>query len=284
MDKEDSKVRVDAHQHFWVYKKEEYRWIDDSMALLRRDFLPHHLKVMLETRGIDYTIAVQARQTLQESDWLLELADQNDFIKGIVGWVDLTSSYVTEDLERLSAHEMFRGVRHLLQDEEDDRYMLRKDFKRGISELGKYGLTFDLLISPIHIKYACELVNQFPNQRFVVDHFATPSIKRREIEPWKRDMKEIAKAENVYCKISGMVTEASWGSWKQEDFIPYMEAILDMFGTKRLMFGSDWPVCTVAAEYEKVLGIVTDFISSLSPLEQSKIMGLNAIDFYSLVL
>ncbi|GAI50858.1 unnamed protein product, partial [marine sediment metagenome] len=213
---------------------------------------------------------------------LLELAQNNSFIRGIVGWVDLKSSSVEQDLEKFAAYKKFKGVRHLLQDEDDDRYMLQPDFKKGLSQLKKFDLTYDILIYPRHIKYACTLVHEFPHQKFIVDHLAKPLIKEGKIELWKKDIRKLAKADNVFCKLSGMVTEANWNSWKQDDFIPYMEIILEAFCPNRLLFGSNWPVCTVAAKYEQILGIVTNFINSLSQAEQAHIMGQNAIDFYNL--
>jgi len=282
MDEKKKTFRIDAHQHFWIYNQEEYKWIDASMTNLHRDFLPPHLNREFKKNGIDFCVTVQARQTLQETKWLLELAQNNSFIKGVVGWVDLKSSSVEQDLEKFATYKKFKGVRHVLQDEKDDRYMLRPDFKKGIGQLEKYGLTYDILIYPQHIKYACALVSEFPRQKFIVDHLAKPIIKEGKIEPWKKDMQELAKADNVFCKLSGMVTEANWNSWKQEDFVPYMETLLGIFGPNRLLFGSDWPVCIVAAKYEQVLGIVTNFIHSLSQVEQAHIMGQNAIDFYNL--
>jgi len=282
MDKKKSSFRVDVHQHFWIYDQEEYKWIDASMAKLQRNFLPSHLNRVLKKNGIDFCVSVQARQTLQETKWLLELAQNNSFIKGIVGWVNLKSSSVEQDLEKFAAYKKFKGVRHLLQDEDDNRYMLQPDFKKGLSQLKKFDLTYDILIYPRHIKYACTLVYEFPHQKFIVDHLAKPLIKEGKIELWKKDVRKLAKADNVFCKLSGMVTEANWNSWKQDDFIPYMEIILEAFGPNRLLFGSDWPVCTVAAKYEQVLRIVTDFINSLSQAEQAHIMSQNAIAFYNL--
>jgi len=282
MDKKKNLFRVDAHQHFWIYNPEEYKWIDASMTNLHRDFLPPHLNRELKKNGIDFCITVQARQTLQETKWLLELAQNNSFIKGVVGWVNLKSNSVEQDLEQFAAYKKFKGIRHLLQNEDDDRYMLQPDFKKGLSQLKKFDLTYDILIYPRHIKYACTLVYEFPHQKFIVDHLAKPLIKEGKIELWKKDLRKLAKADNVFCKLSGMVTEANWNSWKQEDFVPYMEIILEAFGPNRLLFGSDWPVCTVAAKYEQVLGIVTNFINSLSQAEQAHIMGQNAIDFYNL--
>lgn len=282
MDKKKGSFRVDAHQHFWIYNQKEYKWIGLSMRELQRNFLPSHLIKEFKKNGIDFCVSVQARQTLQETKWLLELAQNNSFIKGIVGWVDLKSNSVEKDLEQFAAYKNFKGVRHVLQDEDDDRYMLQPDFKQGLRKLEKYGLTYDILIYPRQIKYACVLVSELPQQKFIVDHLAKPLIKEGKIETWKKDMQELAKADNVFCKLSGMVTEANWNSWKQEDFVPYMETLLGIFGPNRLLFGSDWPVCTVAAKYEQVLGIATHFIHSLSQAEQAHVMGQNAIEFYNL--
>jgi len=267
MDKKKRSFRVDAHQHFWVYNQKGYKWIDVSMVKLQRDFLPSHINKELKRNDIDFCVSVQARQTLQETKWLLELAQNNSFIKGIVGWVDLKSNSVEKDLEQFAAYKNFKGVRHVLQDEDDDRYMLQPDFKQGLRKLEKYGLTYDILIYPRQIKYACALVSELPQQKFIVDHLAKPLIKEGKIEVWKKNMQELAKADNVFCKLSGMVTEANWNSWKQEDFVPYMETLLEIFGPNRLLFGSDWPVCTVAAKYEQVLGIVNNFISFFSLAE-----------------
>jgi len=275
-------MKIDSHQHFWKYNPTDYGWIGPDMGKLRRDYLPGELATILKNVGLDGSVAVQARQIPEETEWLLSLAAENPLIKGVVGWVDLRSESVEAELERFAANEKLKGVRHVLQDEEDDKFMLRGDFLRGIAALAKFGLAYDILIFTRHIKYAVELVNRFPGQRFVVDHIAKPFIKRGEIEPWRTDMRELAADENVCCKLSGMVTEAVWHDWKKDDFKPYIEAILEMFGADRLMFGSDWPVCTVAAEYEQVLEIITGYISSVSPQEQAKIMGANAIDFYKL--
>lgn len=275
-------MRIDSHQHFWEYNHQDYGWMGSGMAKLRKDHLPGDLAGLLKNSGIEGTVAVQARQSLQETAWLLELAEQNNFIKGVVGWVDLRSSAVDSELELVSSSVKLKGIRHVLQDENDDRFMLREDFLKGISRLEKFNLTYDILIFPRHIKYAVELVKRFPEQAFVIDHIAKPFIKDGTIKPWQHGMRQLGESENVYCKISGMVTEASWNNWTKQDFIPYMESVLEIFGVKRLMFGSDWPVCTLAAEYEEVFEIVAEFISNLSSDEQSNIMGLNAENFYHL--
>jgi L-fuconolactonase len=275
-------MRIDAHQHFWKYNEKDYSWMDDRMDRLRTDRLPGNLKPLLDACGIDGTVAVQARQTPQETAWLLELAAANDFIKGVVGWVDLRSERVDEQLERLAADAKLKGVRHVLHDEPDDRFMLGGDFIRGIARLEPHGLTYDILIFPRHLKYASELAGRFPAQPFVVDHIAKPEIREGRLEPWRRDMRKLAAAPNVCCKLSGMVTEADWENWKKRDLLPYMEETLEMFGPERLMFGSDWPVCTVAAAYERVFETVYDFVQALSPTERDAILGTTAAGFYGL--
>jgi L-fuconolactonase len=275
-------MKIDSHQHFWKYNETEYGWMGAGMERLKRDHLPGELAGLLKANGIKGTIAVQARQSIEESRWLLNLADENDFMKGVVGWVDLRSDGLELQLEEFAEHKEFVGVRHVVHDEPDNEFMLREDFQAGIGKLKNYDLTYDILIFPKHIKCAEKLVRKFDEQRFVVDHIAKPFIKDRVIEPWRTEMAKLAECGNVYCKVSGMVTEALWDGCKKEDFVPYMEAVLEIFGPNRVMFGSDWPVCTVAAEYEQVVGIVEDFISGLSSSEQVRVMGGTAVEFYSL--
>jgi L-fuconolactonase len=278
----DDAMKIDAHQHFWKYTPAEYGWISDDMAVLRRDHLPAEFERLAAAVGMEGSIAVQARQSLAETEWLLALAAEYPFIKGVVGWVDLRSDRLDEQLAGYSQDRKLRGVRHVVQDEPDDEFMMRKDFLRGIAALSHYGLAYDILIYPKHIRCAARLVQKFPGQRFVVDHIAKPLIRKHELEPWKSDMQELARHENVWCKLSGMVTEADPRNWKPADFLPYMDAVLEMYGPRRLMFGSDWPVCTVAARYGEVFAIVRDFIGGLSSAEQERIMGRTAADFYGL--
>lgn len=281
-------IKLDAHQHFWSYSPVEYEWIDASMAALQRDFLPHDLKPLLDQSDMDGSIAVQARQSLDETRWLLELAAQNNFVKGVVGWVDLCSPHVEEQLGEFADNEWLVGVRHVVQGEPDDRFMLRPEFQRGIARLAKFGLTYDLLLFPRHLPVAVELVREFPEQRFVLDHIAKPAIAdgvaepqlRSRFESWSRDMRELAKFANVSCKLSGMVTEARWGKWTQEDFLPYLDAVLEAFGPSRLMIGSDWPVCTVSAHYAQTMEIVFRFIEKLNAAEQDEILGGNCARVY----
>ncbi|HWH56523.1 MAG TPA: amidohydrolase family protein [Terriglobales bacterium] len=269
-------MRIDAHQHFWRYSAEEYDWIDDSMASLRRDFLPLDLKPELDAAGFDACIAVQARQTLEETRWLLALADENPFIAGVIGWVDLRAESVREQLAELSENPRLVGVRHVVQAEPDDRFLLRPDFLRGIAALQEFDLTYDILIYPRHLPVAVEFVSRFPQQHFVLDHLAKPFIKAQTIEPWASNIRELARFPNVFCKVSGMVTEADWTSWKPEHFQPYLETALQAFGPDRLMIGSDWPVCRVAGSYGKVMSLVIEFLDQHAPDAREKLLGGNA--------
>jgi len=269
-------MRIDAHQHFWRYSAEEYDWIDDSMASLRRDFLPLDLKPELDAAGFDACIAVQARQTLGETRWLLALADENPFIAGVIGWVDLRAESVREQLAELSENPRLVGVRHVVQAEPDDRFLLRPDFLRGIAALQEFDLTYDILIYPRHLPVAVEFVSRFPQQHFVLDHLAKPFIKAQTIEPWASNIRELARFPNVFCKVSGMVTEADWTSWKPEHFQPYLETALQAFAPDRLMIGSDWPVCRVAGSYSKVMSLVIEFLDQHAPDAREKLLGGNA--------
>lgn len=275
-------MRIDTHQHFWNYNEREYGWMGPGMESLRRDYLPADLAPLLESSGIDGTIAVQARQTVEETCGLLELADRYAFIDGVVGWADLRNPHVDEDLEKLAQHPRLRGIRHVVQDEPDDQFMLREDFVRGIGRLARFGLTYDLLLYPRHLPAACELVKRFPEQLFVLDHISKPLIKDHRLEPWATDLRRLASFPNVTCKISGMVTEADWKNWQAGDFTPYLDIVLECFGPRRLMVGSDWPVCTLAASYAEVMQIAADYIGSLSPDEQAAIWGENARRIYGI--
>jgi L-fuconolactonase len=275
-------MKIDSHQHFWNYNSTQYPWMGESMASLRRDYLPSHLAPLLKAASIDGTVSVQARQVVEESYWLLELADQNPFIKGVVGWVDLRSPKVAEQLEKLARYPKLRGVRHVVHDEPDDRFMMREDFRRGLKELKKYKLPYDLLLFPRHLPIACELLKQFPEQPFVLDHIAKPLIKERKMEPWRTDLRRLAEFTNVHCKVSGMVTEADWAHWKRRDFTPYLDVVFESFGTKRIMIGSDWPVCTLAGTYSGVMQIAANYVQRLSSDERTDVWSENARRFYGL--
>lgn len=274
--------KIDAHQHFWQYKAEEYTWIDDSMPELRRDFLPEDLQPLLKQQQFEGSVVVQARQNIIETEWLLHLADRYDFIKGVVGWVNLCSDDLDLQLEKYSATKKFSGVRHVVQDEPDENFMLRKDFQQGIGKLAKYGLAFDILIYPGQLPRAIQLVRNFPGQVFVLDHMAKPQIRKQVVQPWKQHMEELAKFQNVACKISGMVTETDFYGWKANDFKPYMDAVVNAFGIRRILIGSDWPVCTLAGKYGEVIGMAVDYIGQFSQHEREMILGTNAVRVYSL--
>jgi L-fucono-1,5-lactonase len=281
-------MRIDAHQHFWMYSPAQYGWISDKMPELKRDFLPEHLKPLLADQSFDGSIAVQARQDLDETRWLLELADQNEFVKGVVGWIDLCSSDLPAQLEWLAANPKLVGVRHILQDEPDDEFMLRPAFRRGIARLAGHGLTYDLLLYPRHLPVAVKLVGEFPEQRFVLDHMAKPRIADGAMESmglmksWERDIRELARFDNVCCKLSGMVTEARWKQWKPQDFHPYLDVVCEAFGRGRLMIGSDWPVCTLSGSYEATVRLVTDYLKQSRPDEIDDIFGENCMRCYGL--
>jgi L-fuconolactonase len=275
-------MRIDAHQHFWQYDREEYGWINDEMAVLRRDFLPADLKPLLAAAGFGGCVAVQARQTLEETRWLLELADRNDFIRGVVGWVDLRSAALPDQLAEFTRRPKFVGVRHIVQAEPDDAFVLRADFQRGIAQLAQYGLAYDILIYPRQLRAAIQFVEAFPEQRFVLDHIAKPLIAQGTIEPWNTHIRALAQFPNVWCKVSGMVTEARWKDWRAEDFRPYLDTVFEAFASRRILIGSDWPVCTVAADYSRSLGIVTDYIAQFPREQQDAILGGNCAAFYRL--
>ena len=275
-------MTIDAHQHFWIYSQAEYPWIGPGMDRLARDYLPTDLEAVARPLGIAGSVAVQARQTLAESHWLLELAAANPFIKGVVGWVDLRSPTVADDLAQLAADPKFVGVRHVVQDEPDPRFLLGDDFVRGLRMLHQFGLAYDLLVFPHQLPAAVELAGLMPEQPFVLDHLGKPRVKAREINGWRDEIQALARHENVCCKLSGLVTEADWGGWTAADFTAYLDTALEAFGPNRLMLGSDWPVCRLAAEYDEVLGLVDAVISRLQPTEQAAIRGKTATRFYGL--
>ena len=275
-------MRIDAHQHFWNYSAAEYPWIGAGLERLARDYLPSDLEPLLAAKQIDGSVAVQARQSVEESLWLLALAKAHPLVKGVVGWVDLRSDRVGDDLRMLAANPTFVGVRHVVQDEPDPRFVLGEGFIRGLRQLRQHGLTYDLLLYPSQLPAAIELVGLLPEQPFVVDHLAKPRIVAGEIDGWGRDIRAIARHDNVCCKVSGMVTEAVRRGWKRDDFTPYLDVVLEAFGPERLMFGSDWPVCLLAGEYADVAAIPRDYFSRLSATEQRMIWGDTAAGFYGL--
>jgi len=274
--------RIDAHQHFWHYNPVRDAWISDDMQVLRQDFLPHQLQPLLAEANMDGCVAVQADQSEAETRFLLQLAAENDFIKGVVGWVDLQADNVSERLDYFSEFEKLKGFRHLVQSEPDDAFMLRPQFQRGIALLEQYGFTYDVLIYPKHLAYAEQLITRCPYQNFIIDHLAKPNIRAGEIEVWKKGLEKLAQHPNVYCKVSGLVTEAHWSGWKPEDFTPYLDVVTEAFGTSRLVYGSDWPVCLLAANYKAQLAVVEKYFETFSATEQALVIGNNAEQFYRL--
>jgi len=275
-------LQIDSHQHFWKYDPVEHDWIDDSMQLIRRDFLPADLEPVLKANGFDGCITVQSSQSEQENEFQLSNAEAHDFIKGVVGWVDMRAENVEERLAYYKQFKKLKGFRHVLQGEPQRDFMLRPDFLKGIGLLKKYGFTYDILIFPDQLTYAAGLVSRFPDQSFVIDHIAKPGIKQKQLGDWEKGIKAISAFENVFCKVSGMVTEADWANWKAVDFDPYLDVVVNNFGTKRLMYGSDWPVCKVAADYGDVVGLVKAYFSAFSKTEQQDFFGLNALQFYNI--
>jgi len=275
-------MRIDAHQHFWIYSPEEYGWIDNSMRAIRRNFLPEDLEPELHQNGFAGSVAVQARQTLEETRHLLSLADQNPKILGVVGWLDLRSRDVSADLRKVSINPKFVGVRHIVQSEPDERFLLREDFMRGIAALEEFDLAYDILIYTQHLPVAAEFVERFPRQRFVLDHMAKPRIKSGEIADWAEGIRRVAEFPNVFCKLSGLVTEADWQRWKPEHITPYLDIAFEAFGPERLMIGSDWPVCLVAASYTSAMKVVESWLRKFSLEVQEAILGENARRFWKL--
>ena len=273
---------IDAHHHLWNYSEEQYPWMSDKMQVLRQNYLPDDLQVVMQASGVDGTVAVQARQTLQETEWLLDLANQHPFIRGVVGWAPLIDPAVGQELEKFAAHPKMKAVRHVLHDEQDDFYMLREDFNRGIALLKNYGLRYDILIFERHLPQTITFVDKHPSQIFIVDHIAKPLIREGQISNWRENLMELSKRENVYCKLSGMVTEADWQTWTDASLSPYFEIVLQAFGPARLMFGSDWPVLNLASSYDQWVQIVKRAIRALSATEQAQIMGATAKDVYRL--
>jgi L-fuconolactonase len=275
-------MNIDSHQHFWRYDPVRDAWITDAIAPLQRDFLPEHLAGELAGNGMDASIAVQADQSENETMFLLDLAEANNRIVGVVGWIDLLSSRLADRLEHFSHFPKLRGFRHIAQAEPDDRFLARANFVKGVAQLRPFGFTYDILIYPKQLPAAIELVTHFPEQRFVIDHCAKPEIKAGKTEPWATQMRKIAQNQNVFCKVSGLVTEVDWKSGKVDDFKPYLDIVFDAFGPDRLMFGSDWPVCLLAATYRQVRQLIEDYVTGFSQADKKKIFGGNAARFYNL--
>ena len=271
---------IDAHHHFWEYNTKDFGWINDEMSVIRRNFFPDDLQQTITGAGVDGVITVQARQSLKETDWLLKLAGENDFILGVTGWLPLSDENSESYMEKYSDFEKLKAVRHVIQDEEDDYFILRKDFNRGVSLLKKYDLIYEILIFEKHLLQTIDFIDRHPDQLFVLDHIAKPLIKDNLIYPWKKNIVKLAQRPNVYCKVSGMVTEADFKSWMPQQLKPYFDVVIEAFGPNRLMFGSDWPVCLVATGYDTWLNTVKDVISELSDNEKKMFLGGTAQKVY----
>jgi L-fuconolactonase len=272
---------IDTHVHFWKYDKKRDRWITDDMKLLRHDYLPEHVAINFKRNGVEGCVAVQVEQSELETYFLVELAKTHSIIKGVVGWVDLRSDGVDERLDEFSSYSIVKGFRHIAQAESND-FLLRQDFQKGVSALKKYGFTYDLLIYHHQMEAAAEFLNQLPDQKLVIDHCAKPDIKNKDINNWRLLIKEMAGHQNVYCKISGLLTEASWKNWSAADFYPYFDAVFEAFGPDRLMFGSDWPVLILSGIYIQWKSLIEKYMENFSQEDREKVFRLNAINFYHL--
>ena len=273
---------TDSHQHFWQVGRFDYPWMTSELGVLYRDYLPDELAPILSRNGVSKTVLVQASNSVAESHWLLNLANENSFIAGVVGWVDLMSPIVDAQLDELSAHSKFKGVRHLVESEPDDDWLIQPSVLSGLRQLSRYRLSYDLLVHTRHLKYVLQVVESVPELAFVIDHLAKPPIAKNEIKAWSQALKPLASYPNVHCKLSGLVTEANWTSWKSDDLRPFVEYALELFGTERLMFGSDYPVCLLAASYDRVLDAFQEILEPLSDADREKIFSNNAAKFYRL--
>jgi L-fuconolactonase len=275
-------MRIDAHQHFWIYHPVRDSWIDETMQVLRRNFLPEDLSPIIQENLIDGTIVVQADQSENETNFLLDLADKNEWISGVVGWVDLKAPDIEKKLEHFASYKKLKGFRHIVQAEPDDNFILNEKFRRGISFLKGFSFTYDILIYPHQLLAATKLTEKHPDQKFILDHIAKPFIKKREVEQWASGIKELAINPNVYCKISGLITEADHNNWKSTDIYPYLDIVFNAFGYDRLSFGSDWPVCLLAGSYNQVINLMEDYMKNDSEENKEKVFGKNAISFYNI--
>jgi len=273
---------IDSHQHFWQLGRFDYPWMNSSLGVLYRDYLPDQLEPILAQTGVGKTVLVQASNSVEESRWLLNLADEHPFIAGVVGWVDLSSDDVDRQLDELVSHPKFKGVRHLVESEPADDWLVQPQVLRGLNRLSDYGVSYDLLVHTRHLKHIQKVVDACPDLKLVIDHMAKPPIASGEIEKWRQELRHVAANEQINCKLSGLVTEANWTSWTTNDLRPYVECALELFGSSRLLFGSDHPVCLLAASYERVLGSFRELLKDLSSSEQEKIFGDNAAEFYGL--
>ena len=274
--------KIDTHQHFWRFDPIRDNWITEDMGLIRKDVLPGEVEPLMKASGISGSIAVQADQSEAENTFLLELAAANSFIKGIIGWVDMRSDDIEDSLQFYCQHKEIKGFRHILESETDRALMLTPEFKRGIAALSHYNYTYDILVRPDQLPYAIKLAELFPEQKFILDHIGKPLIREGNIEEWERDIRELALSPNVFCKVSGLATEADWNDWRYEHFLPYLDVVFDTFGVERVMFGSDWPLCLLAGGYERTTGILEQYTMRLTEAEQEMVWGANAVTVYGL--
>jgi L-fuconolactonase len=275
-------MRIDAHQHFWDLDRFPYPWMPPAPSPLRRNFLPEDLQPILERNRIDGSIVVQATTHPGEAAWLLDLAEKHSFIRGVVAWVDLTSSELPHTLDTLQRHPKFKGVRHPVHDEADDRWLLRADVVQGLRELERRYIPYDLLLRPQHLAPAVDLIDKVPSLNMVIDHIAKPPIAGRRMNGWDRDMQQISKAPNVYVKLSGMITEADSRLWTADHLRPYVQHVWTLFGADRCMFGSDWPVCLLAGIWKETLAGLTQAMGPVPQEVRNKLMGDTAAAFYRL--
>lgn len=273
---------IDSHQHFWQVGRFDYPWMSSDLGVLYRDYLPDDLAPILQRNGVKQTVLVQASNSIAESRWLLDLADENSFIAGVVGWVDLMSLEIDAQLDELCAHPKFKGVRHLVESEPNDDWLVQPAVLSGLNKLSARGLSYDLLVHARHLQYVSQVADSCPDLPLVIDHLAKPPIARNEIEEWAQALKPIASYPNIHCKLSGLVTEANWSSWQTNDLRPYGEYALELFGADRMMFGSDYPVCLLAASYDRVLGLFQELLRELGDGGRDKIFSKNAARFYRL--
>jgi L-fuconolactonase len=279
-----SNARIDAHHHLWRYLPPGPAWMADGMEGLRRDFLIEDLRAVTAEAGVTGTIVVETERTVQETGWLSQVAASDDLIRGVVGWAPLTSPAVVADLERIASLPKMKAIRHPIHDESDDQFVLRNDFNRGIAALKQFDLRYDILIFERHLPEAIQFVDRHPDQVFILDHVAKPLIRDRVFSPWRENMRELARRSNVYCKVSGMVTEADWHTWSDKVVSPYIEAVVEAFTPNRLMFGSDWPVMTLASSYGRWMATIQSAIAQLSVTEKERILGGTAVEAYGLSL
>ena len=275
-------LRIDSHNHFWLFNKSRDSWITDEMSILRRNFLPSDLDTEMRAANMNGCISVQADQSEEETRFLLSLANKNPFIKGVVGWIDLCADNVEERLLYYAEEKKLKGFRHILQGETDRAFMLMPSFNKGIAALHTYGFVYDIIIHPDQLPFIHQFIKQHPQQKFVIDHIAKPNIKAKEINDWQTYMRRVAQFPNVYCKVSGVATEADWKRWQPADFVPYLEVVWNAFGAERVMFGSDWPVCLLATSYQRWIHTMEEYTASFSEDEKEYFWGKSASVCYNL--